>query len=190
MTPKANLDHPSPDDLLGYWFGDTDEPATAAIDRHLFGCDACGLQIDRIAALGRGVREALTSGRLGVVVSPRFVSRLAEQGLRVREYRVPLNGSVYCTVSAEDDVLVSRLQVLLQGVQRLDIAAEVTPGGGDAEWLHDIPFDAASGEVVLVSRLAEVRAMPAQELRMRLVSVGDAGPREIGHFTFRHTPSG
>ena len=98
------------DELLDYWFGDTDEAATEAIDAHLFGCDACGMQLDRIAALAQGVRAAFAAGSLGVVVSPRFVDRLAERGLRVREYRVPLNGSVNCRVAREDDVLVSRLQ--------------------------------------------------------------------------------
>lgn len=187
MTPTATLGHPSFDDLLHYWFGDVDEAATNAIDAHLFGCDACGAQVDRIAALARGVRDAFAAGLLGAVVSPRFVDRLAERGLRVREYRVPLNGSVNCTVAGEDDVLVGRLQVPLQGVQRLDAATDVTPGG-DTEWLRDIPFDAASGEVVFMSRLAEVRRMPAHEMRVRLLSVEGQGLREIGHFTFRHTP--
>jgi hypothetical protein len=189
MTPTATREHPGFDELLDYWFGDTDEAATEAIDAHLFGCDACGMQLDRIAALAQGVRAAFAAGSLGVVVSPRFVDRLAERGLRVREYRVPLNGSVNCRVAREDDVLVSRLQAPLQGVQRLDVAADVTPGGG-TEWLRDIPFDAASGEVVLLARLAEVRNMPAHELRVRLLSVGDAGAREIGRFTFRHAPQG
>lgn len=187
MTPTATLEHPSLDDLLHYWFGDADEAATDAIDAHLFGCDACGAQLDRIAAMGRGVRDAFAAGLLGVVVSPRFVDRLAERGLRVREYRVPLNGSVNCTVAGEDDVLVGRLQAPLQGVQRLDVATDVTLGG-DTEWLRDIPFDAASGEVVFMSKLAEVRRMPAHEMRVRLLSVEGQGLREIGHFTFRHTP--
>lgn len=189
MTPPAPArHHPNFGDLLRYWFGDADEAATDAIDEHLFGCDACGAQLDRIAALARGVRDAFGAGSLGVVVSPRFVARLSEQGLRVREYRVPLNGSVNCSVAAEDEVVVGRLQVPLQGVRRLDVAADVTLGG-DTEWLRDIPFDAASGEVVLLSRLAELREMPAHEMRVRLLSVEDQGLREIGHFTFRHTPS-
>jgi hypothetical protein len=187
VTPGPGRDHPDLSDLLRYWFGDADEATTDAIDEHLFGCEACGAQLDRIAALARGVREAFRAGRLRVVVSPRFVARLADRGLRVREYRVPLNGSVNCSVAAEDEVVVGRLQVPLQGVKRLDFAADLTLGG-DTEWLRDIPFDAGSGEVVLLSKLAELREMPAHEMRVRLLSVEDQGSREIGHFTFRHTP--
>ena len=32
------------------------------------------------------------------------------QGLRVREYRVPAGGRVDCTVTADDDLLVSHLE--------------------------------------------------------------------------------
>jgi hypothetical protein len=188
MTPAPSRAHPSFGDLLHYWFGDSDEATTAAIDEHLFGCDVCGAQLEGIAALARGVRDAFGAGRLSVVVSPRFVARLAEQGLRVREYRVPLNGSVNCSVAAADEVVVGRLQVPLEGVHRLDVAAD-TSLGRDTEWLRDIPFDAATGEVVLISKLAELRELPTHELRVRLLSVEEQGPRQIGHFTFRHTRS-
>lgn len=188
MTSKPTCPHLNVGDLLHYWFGDTDPAATDAIDAHLFGCDACGAELDRLIALARGVRDALHDGRLSVVVTPRFVARLAEQGLRLREYRVPLNGSVNCSVAAGDEVVVGRLQVPLQGVERLDVAADITPGGG-TEWLHDVPFDAASGEVVLLAKLTELRGMPAHERRVRLLAVEDRGAREIGHFTFRHTPA-
>lgn len=188
MTSKPTPNHPGPDELLHYWFGDTDAAATEAIDAHLFACEACGAELDRILDLGRGVRGAFGAGRLSMVVTPRFVARLAEQGLRVREHRVPLNGSINCSVAAEDEVVVGRLQAPLQGVRRLDLAADFTPGG-DTEWLHDIPFDAASGEVVFLPALAELRGMPAHERRVRLLAVDDQGTREIGRFTFRHTPS-
>ncbi|MCK0509735.1 hypothetical protein [Aromatoleum buckelii] len=188
MTKTSARDHPDFGDLLDYWLGDSDETTTDALDEHLFGCEACGAQLDRIAALTRGVREAFDAGRLSVVVTPRFVARLAEQGRRMREYRVPLNGSVNCSVGTDDEVVVGRLQVPLEGVQRLDITADASLGG-DTEWLRDIPFDAASGEVVLLSKLAELREMPAHEMRVRVLAVEDQGSREIGHFTFRHTPS-
>ncbi|MDZ5461717.1 RNA polymerase sigma factor, partial [Azohydromonas lata] len=62
------------------------------------------------------------------VAGPRFVERLAAQGLRLREYRVPCNGSVNCSAAPQDEVLVGRLQVALQGVRRLDVAADFSFG--------------------------------------------------------------
>lgn len=180
--------HPSFGELLDYWFGDMDAAAVDQIDAHLFGCAACGASIDHLAALAGGVRECVLAGRLSVVVTPGFVHRLAAQGLRVREYRVPLNGSVNCTVAADDAVVVGRLQVPLAGVRRLDVASDMAPGGASG-WLRDVPFDAASGEVLLLARLAELRLQPAHVLRVRLMAVEAQGARELGHFTFRHSPA-
>lgn len=179
--------HPTLAELLDYWFGDMDTAAIDRIDAHLFGCATCGAHVDRLAALGDGVRDAFAGGHLGVVVTPRFVARLVAQGLRVREYRVPLNGSVNCTVADDDAVVVGRLQVPLAGVRRLDVASDVAPDGA-TDWLRDIPFDAASGEVVLLARLAELRTLPAHVLRVRVMAVEAQGARQIGHFTFRHSP--
>ena len=44
-----------------------------------------------------------------MVVSDSFVKRVAEEGLRIREYAPPAGGGVQCTVTAEDDFLIARL---------------------------------------------------------------------------------
>ena len=186
MSTSDTREHIGFDRLVDYWFGDAGEVETQAIDEHLMRCDACGAQADRIAALSRGVREAFAAGEVSAVVSAGFVARLVERDVRVREYRVPAGGSVHCTVAPDDQVLVSRLQAQLQGVRRLDVVSE--PSGGVAEYLSDVPFDPASGEVLLANRLARVRTMPAQEIRVRLLAVEDDGSREIGHYTFHHSP--
>ncbi|MEW6704003.1 MAG: zf-HC2 domain-containing protein [Pseudomonadota bacterium] len=185
--PAAAQAHPAFGELVDYWFGDLDTAATDAVDEHLMHCEACGAQLDSLIGLGQGVREAFTAGRAAAFVSGGFVERLAERGLQVREYRVARNGSVACSVAPDDDVLVSRLQAPLQGVSRLDAVAELSPGG-DVQELRDIPFDAARGEVVMAAELAQVRTMPAHELRVRLLAVDGQARREIGHYTFRHTP--
>ena len=190
MTADAHREgHPGLGRLLDYWFGDLDATDTEAVDEHLFGCDACGALVDDMAALGQGTREAFAAGRIGTVVGPRFVEQLTAQGLRLRQYRVPCNGSVNCSAAPEDEVLVGRMQVALRGVQRLDVAADFD-FGGDTVWLRDVPFDPASGEVVLLPALAAVRRMPAHVMRVRLLAVEEAGAgmRELGHYSFHHRP--
>ncbi|MBT0961304.1 zf-HC2 domain-containing protein [Denitromonas iodatirespirans] len=188
MSTPTSRNHPAFTDLLDYWFGDTDDATTERIDAHLFACDACGAQIDRLAGMARALRDAFAAGQLSAVVSPDFVERLVEQGLRVREYRVQRNGSVNCSVGADDDVVVGRLQLPLDGVQRLDVASDLSLGG-DTHWLRDIPFDASRGEIVLMARIAELRGRPAHEMHVRVLSVDAQQAHEIGRFTFRHTPA-
>jgi hypothetical protein len=121
------------------------------------------------------------------VVDDAFVRRLVEQGVRVREYRLPHNGSVDCTVTPDDDVVVARLEAPLGGVARLDMVEMDADGKGRTR-LQDIPFRADSGGVVVVSRTDELRALPASTTRMRLLAVDATGERVIGEYIFRHTP--
>ncbi|MCI4568946.1 zf-HC2 domain-containing protein [Lysobacter sp. CFH 32150] len=186
MNTMDSGKHIAFDRLVDYWFGDAGEAETQAVDEHLMQCDACGAQADRIATLGHGVRKAFAAGEVSAVVSAGFVARLAERDMHVREYRVLPGDSVNCTVAPDDEVLVSRLQASLQGVHRLDLIAE--PSDGATEHLPDVPFDPLSGEVVLAIRIAQLRELPAHEMQLRLLAVEDDGSREIGRYTFRHSP--
>jgi len=181
------VSHTCPDlaTLLGYWFGELDETREAAIEEHYLGCAACSAQLEEVEALGAGVRRAFAEGHVTAVISSAFAERLRHRGLHLREYRVPCNGSVNCTVAPEDDVLLSRLQVPLQGVERIDLL--VAPA--DLR-LEDVPFDAASGEVVVAPSIAYIRTLPAHRQVMRLVAVGADGERVLGEYTFNHSPQG
>jgi hypothetical protein len=172
--------------LVDYWIGETDDATTQAIDEHLMGCDACGAEMDAVIALAAGVRGAFAAGRVGTYLSAGFVTRLVDRGVRVREYRVPLNGSVQCGVGPDDQMLLSRLQLPPGTVRRID--AVVTRGEFE-ERREDVPFDATTGEVLFTPRLAETRAAPAHDLLVRLLAVDDAGGRrELGHYTMHHRP--
>ena len=175
--------------LLDWWLHDTDAAATEAVDGHLMACDDCGERLDRWMALGEGVREAFRAGQVTAVLSQPFVARLRSAGLRVREYAPPPGGSVNCTVAPDDDLLVSRLRAPLQGVQRLDLQATVSLLPGHVDRLHDVPFDAARGEVLFAPRLAEVRRQPAHTFEVALLAVhADEPPREIARYRFHHAP--
>jgi hypothetical protein len=118
-------------------------------------------------------------------VSAAFAARLAAGGVRVREYRIPRNGSVNCSVAPDDELLLSRLQAPLEGVSRVDAIARI----GDAEERReDVPFDAVSGEVLYVPKVADVRAAPPHDVQVRLLAVEGAVERELGHYTLHHQP--
>ena len=171
--------------LTEYWLDELDEAAGARIDEHLFGCQECSAKLDEIIALTGGVRAAFRRGTVRAFVTEAFVRRLAEHGVRLREYRVPHNGSVNCTVAPADEVLVARLQAPLTDVTRLDAHSYI--GDAQPEVFRDIPFDPASGEVVLTPKIAHLRAAPSHLSRVRLVAVDANGERVVGDYTFNHT---
>lgn len=183
---KTAEGHLSTAALLDYWLGDVDDEATASVDEHLMQCEPCGQALDRLLALGEGVRAAVGAGAVTMVAASGFVQRLAALGLKLREYRLPHNGSVHCTVAPDDDLLVARLAVPLQGVQRLDAVLQLSLEPGVQHRLHDIPFDAAAGEVIYLPKVAAVRPLPANTLEVTLLAVAPGAPRELGHYTFHH----
>lgn len=186
MTAATN--HLPIDLLLDYWLHESDAPTTDRVDEHLMHCDACGDALDELIALGDGVRAAFRAGIVSAVTGGDFLQRLARRGLKVREYRLAHNGSVNCTVAPDDDLLASRLEVPLQGVERLDALAELSVEPGVQHRLEDIPFDPQAGEVLIVPKLAEIRQLPAHTMRITLLAVDSAGARELGRYTFRHRP--
>jgi hypothetical protein len=180
------VSHVEFDTLVDYWLGDTDAAATEAIDVHLMQCDACGAVLDDVVALSRGTKEAFQRGAVSSMLSVPFVERLKAAGRRVREYRVPHNGSVTCSVGPDDDMLVAHLAAPLRDVPRLDAVFTYSFIPGHEERLSDIPFDATTGEVLFAPRLNEVRQHPTHEMLVRLLAVDAAGEREVGRYAFHH----
>lgn len=179
---RAPLDWPS---LIAYWLGELDPDTEARIEEHYLGCAECSARLDELSALAEGVRAVARASGVSAVVNEPFVRRLTEHGLHVREYRVPRNGSVNCTISPEDDFVVARLEAPLAGVTRLDLVNFYA----DAEFRQaDIPFVAESGSVVVSTSVSLLRTLPATTIRMRLVAFADDGERTIGEYTFHHTP--
>lgn len=185
---NAIPDHLSIDNLLDYWLDDTDPAATDAVEEHLMRCDTCGGMLDDVIALGEGVQAALRGGAVSTVTSGAFVQRLASTGMRVREYRLPHNGSVNCTVAPDDELLVAHLEAPLHGIARLDALAQLSTDPGVQQRMEDIPFDPQVGEVLYVSKIAEVRKLPAHTTEITLLAVASEGTREVGRYTFRHRP--
>ena len=107
--------------LADYWLAALPGPEEEAVEEHLLGCDRCGARLREVIALAEGVRDLAREGSLRMVVSDAFLRRAAEDGLRVREYAPPPGGSVQCTVTAEDDILIGRLAANVSGAKRVDL---------------------------------------------------------------------
>jgi len=175
--------------LLDYWLHDTDAAATEAIDEHLMRCEACGVALDELVALGRGVRDVFRTGRVAMIISGAFFARLQQRGMRIREYRLAHNGSVNCSVAPDDELVVARIDVPLAGVQHLDAAATQSFAPGISHRLLDIPFDARAGQVLYVPKLVEIREQPRHDMTLTLLARDETcGEREVGRYVFHHRP--
>jgi hypothetical protein len=176
-----------PDTLLAYWLGELDESTEAQLDEHLLVCNKCSGQLQALVGLGDGIRKLVQCGRLRGVFTDALTKRLAAAGLHVREYRVPRNGSVHCTIAPDDDVVIARLQAPLADVRRLDLLF-VYPEGHGQERVQQVPFNAAAGEVLVMPGNDMLRSLPSCTMRMQLFAADQDTDRLIGEYTFHHTP--
>lgn len=174
--------------LVAYWLGESPEEGGASLEEHLFGCADCTGRLDGIVALARGVRAAVTEGRIDMVVSAPFVEAMRRAGLALREYRLDPGGSVNCTIRADDDAVISRLRAPLAGVERLDVV-RLQDRGEPGVRLFDVPFDPSAGEVLLIPSNAWLKTMPAFTMRMRLIATSRGVETPLGDYTFHHMPS-
>lgn len=154
------------------------------------GCAHCTRRLEGLAATAEGIRAAVKRGALGLSLTPRFLQAMKDMGLRIREYPAAPGETINCTITAQDDAVVSRLKAPLAGVGRLDALHSVEIEGRFERWRdEDVSFDREAGEVLLLPAAANLRKMPAHIWRMQLVAMDEAGERQLAEYTFAHTPS-
>jgi hypothetical protein len=171
--------------LIDYWLDR--EPPDDETEEHLLACDSCSRRLGELVTLGDGVRRLAREGAVQMVVTPSFLTRAAQEGLRTREYRVPPGGRVDCTVTREDDLLVGRLQGDFRGISRLDVIAQ-TEGGPEFR-IEDVPVSPDATELIVAQAMPAMRLLDVSRHRFRLMARDQGGERLIGEYTFDHTPT-
>lgn len=173
--------------LSDYWLAVLSAEEEAAVEEHLFTCDSCGTRLDQIIALAEGLREIARSAALTMTVPQSFLDRSSAQGLRIREYAPPAGGSVACTVSADDDMLIGRLAADLSRTRRLDLSI-CDIAGAEQFRLTDIPFHPQTTAVLWQQSITYAKAAPSGAMLARLLDVDDDGRESlVGEYSFIHT---
>jgi len=185
---NARCSHPiEPAVLLDYWMHTIDGVTIESVEAHLFACDDCGNRLRQIEGLVEALRELAQSGAVKVVVDSRYAQRALDAGRKVREYAPPPGGTVQCTVSADDDLLIGSLAADLSGAERVDVAF-CTTTGVELQRLVDVPFDARAGAIAYQESITFAKGAPSNTLLVRLLAIEPQGnERLIGDFTFNHT---
>jgi Putative zinc-finger len=172
--------------LTAYWLGELDGPTESEFEEHLFGCTACTERLHALQQLGEGVRRITRDGNVPAILTAPFVKRLQDLGVRVREYRLQAGGSVMCTVTPQDDLVVAHLHAPLQDVQRLDVVMRDLPEGTQVR-IEDVAFDPTADEIVMLPQVTQLRQVAFATVRVKLVAVDTAHERVIGEYTFNHS---
>jgi hypothetical protein len=173
---------------LAYWLGELDEAAASRLEEHLLGCGACSARLGSIVELGAAIRRELVSGSLGSVLAPKFVERLKAAGLRVREYDLPAGGSVDCTITPDDDLVVAHLHVPLRGVRRIDGVFEDAAAGLRYR-ATDLAFDPSADRVTYMPSADYLRTLDRARQRVTLLAVDGVEERVLADYTFNHSRS-
>lgn len=172
------------DELAALAVGDLDGEALDAVEQHVLACGACAATLERLIALGDGVRALVAAGRVNLNLTADLVARLDGAGLVSRTYRVTEGATVACAVGADDIYALTVLEAPLADAMRVDVIAE-TPIGA---WrFDDVPFDAEAGLVQLVQRSDLIRTYPSMRIEFRLFASGKSDTRQLGPFTLEHT---
>ena len=175
--------------LADYWIGIMADPEEEAVEEHLFECDHCGHRLRQVIVLADGIRKLALEGSLRMVVSDVFLQRAAESGLAVREYNIPAGGSVECTVTAEDDILIGRVAANLSGAKRVDMCI-CNENGIEQLRLPDIPVHSVRTSVAFQESITFLKSAPSMKMVMRLIGFDDKGGEQmLGEYTFNHTRS-
>jgi hypothetical protein len=175
-------------DLADYWVAALTGAEEEGVEEHLLACDPCGERLREVIALAGGVRKLARDGSLRMVVSEAFLKSAAEAGLRVRQYAPPPGGSVQCTVTAEDDILIGRLVADFSGAKRVDMCI-CDERGVEQGRLPDIPVNLDTGSVLLHESITWAKAAPTHTMVVRLLAIEDNLERLLGEYTFNHTRS-
>lgn len=173
--------------LLAYWLGGADD----ALEEHVFECDACTADLERLAALGTAIRAQVRAGDMRGTATPELLERLAGEGVRVRRYALGPGEVVHCSVGPQDDLVTVALGVPPEALDaaRLDLVFRCATLDMNRR-AEDVPI-AADGAVHWVEPGAFLAPLPAHVLDVRLVAVDDdagGAERELASYTFDHTP--
>jgi hypothetical protein len=188
MTPYRCNAPLAPGLLADYWLEELALTDEEQVEEHLFSCADCSGELQSLVELIEAIRGLTRKGVVAVVLSEPFLERLRGEGLAIRQYHVEPGGDVACTITEQDDLVISRLAADLVGAKRVDIA-RCDAEGNERGRIRDVPLTQKRKEVVVSQPTDVLRALGKEQIRMRLIAVDDTEERVLGEYIFDHTPS-
>jgi len=130
--------------LVAYWCNDLDEAETAAVDEHLFGCDACSAMSANVARFAQTFRAMVPP-----IVSREQVEALRARGAVIRENDFEPGVRKSILFERDTEFMIHRLRGLdLAEATRVQVSVYSEQSGPLMEEFF-APFDVARGEVLV-----------------------------------------
>jgi anti-sigma factor RsiW len=165
--------------LVSWWLGDLPETEAAALEEHLFACDACSAASARLGSFVAGLREWVPP-----VISHAHRDRLAAAGKRIQLTPVDAGVDARFRFAPELDLGVHVLRGDFARAERVDV--EVSAPGYD--WrvvIEQVPFDRAAGEV-LVACQRHYEHMFTGDPVFEVFAVTEGERRRVGLYHVAH----
>lgn len=154
---------------------DDDETET-----HVLSCGACASMLERLLAIGNGVRDVVRRGAMRVAASKELFEELEREGLVKRVYRFQPGDIVSCTATAEDVFVAAHLHADFGDATRIDVVFRAM---GMEIRADDVPFDRERGLVIVLERGDFLRTLPDHVMKCELVADGE---KVLATYTFDH----
>jgi hypothetical protein len=131
--------------LVDYWAGDLAGAESDRVEEHLFACEACTAESERVARVAQAFHTAVPA-----VVGADQVRELRARGLVVEENSVAPGTRREAVFQPGVDILIHRLHGLdLALAERVHLSVRVESTGDVLFEDHFAPFDRARGEVLV-----------------------------------------
>lgn len=174
------IDHET---LVRYWAHDLSDDEVDALDEHLFSCAACSAASARVAALARGLAEAIPTVALG-----RDVERLRAAGVATLVNEVHPGETKVARFPPDPTVIVQRLVCDLLGARRVSIDLQTLDGRSLLRF-DDAPFDPTQGAVLVTCQrhlleFGEFRDNP--DLNIVVQREDATGQRHVDTYGIQH----
>jgi hypothetical protein len=174
-------DHLSREAIVDWLSGGMADAEGAALEEHLFDCDACSLVATRLEEVAAGVRDLVASGKTGAIATDALLAKLEANGVGLRHYSVEPDGVVECSVGRDDVFIVAHYNADFTGVERITIVA-TKENGVVLRRMEDVPVAPGARAVHVLLRGDFLRKMPSGTHTVTLSS----GERILARYTFSH----
>jgi hypothetical protein len=159
-----------PNELARFWLGDLEEREATTLEEHVFECSACHGVLRGLAAIGNGVRVAMTFDRIPPLPTPEQLAELRASGKRLVVLNLASGDVVTRHMDLGTDGIVYVLHASLSAVAQVDL--EICSPDGERFFLApSVPFDRTKGEVVLACGRHTAEVLP--ESLIRLINGGE-----------------
>jgi len=172
--------------FVDYWCGELDTTAAEAFEEHLFACDDCGTQAERLLATATLVREGTALGKVAPLILTRSaMERLQRDEVPVRHYRVGRGETVPCQATPDHFSLVHLSLDPPTPTTRVDL--EIETARGEIIRGEQVPINHLDGEISLAWPGDLVRAQPSGVLTITLTEVAGSDKRLLGQYKLAHS---